>query len=114
ARTAGRDRTVVADKLAGEGGEDRREGDRPWPLRNLPDGRGRRAARAVQPPPRTDREAAAARPSPMLTLEGCNGGPPAVELRLGGVLGVPEEILSNGVDAGCAGWRPSRSSLCDG
>src|SRR6266403_1362778 len=37
---AGRDRAVVPDHAAGEGGEDRRQGRRPRPLPRLPDGRG--------------------------------------------------------------------------
>src|SRR5438094_6610034 len=76
ASPAGRGRSVVADQPAGEGGEDRGQGDRPRPLRDLPDGGGGGAARAVQPHPLPDRAAAAARPGPMLTLEGDNGGPP--------------------------------------
>src|SRR5439155_26141292 len=87
---AGRDRAVVADEPAGEGGEDRREGDRPRPARDLPDGGGGGAARAVRPHPRPDREAASARSGPMLILEGCNGGPPGVEVRPECVLGVPQ------------------------
>src|SRR5262249_46223469 len=74
ASPAGGGRSLVADESAGEGGEDRREGDLTRPLPGLPDGGGSGAARGVRPPPRPDREAAAARPGPMLTLEGGNGG----------------------------------------
>jgi DDE family transposase len=87
ARTAGRGRAVVADEPAGKGGEDRREGDRPRPLRDLPDGGGGGAARAVRPHLGADRKATSARPSPMLTLEGCNARQPGVELRPECVLG---------------------------
>jgi len=38
ASPAGRGRSVVADQPAGEGGEDRGQGDRQRPLRDLPDG----------------------------------------------------------------------------
>ncbi len=41
---------------------------------DLPDGGGRGATRAVRPHPGPDREAAAARPGPMLTLEGATEG----------------------------------------
>src|SRR5262249_28986916 len=87
ARTAGRGRAAVADEPAGKGDEDRREGDRPRPLRDLPDGGGGGAARAVRPHLGADRKASSARPSPMLTLEGCNGRQPGVELRPECVLG---------------------------
>jgi hypothetical protein len=53
-RPAGGDGKLVADHHAREGGEDRREGDRPRPLRRLADGRGRRAARPVPAHPRHD------------------------------------------------------------
>jgi hypothetical protein len=66
------------------------KGDRPRPLRDLPDGGGGGAERAVRPHLGADREAAAARPGPMLTLEGCNGRRPEVELRPECVLGVPQ------------------------
>jgi Transposase DDE domain group 1 len=52
---AGRGRAVVADQPAGEGGEDRRQGDRAWPLPRLPDGRGRRAPGAVSRHPQSHR-----------------------------------------------------------
>src|SRR5947199_3207805 len=55
---AERDRTLVPDHAAGEGGQDRREGDRPRPLRDLPDGGGGGAAGAVRSPPGADRKAA--------------------------------------------------------
>jgi Transposase DDE domain group 1 len=62
----------------------------PRPLHDLPDGRGRRATGAVRPHLGADREAAATRAGPMLTLEGCPGGPPGVELRPECVLGGPQ------------------------
>src|SRR4030095_574719 len=77
----GRDRAVVPDHAAGEGRQDRGEGDLARPLPRLPDGGGGGAARAVRPPPRAEREPAPASPAPMLTLEGWDGGPPGVELR---------------------------------
>src|SRR5450756_239710 len=40
---AGGDQAVVADQPAGKTREDRRQGRAPWPLRHLPDGRGRGA-----------------------------------------------------------------------
>jgi Transposase DDE domain group 1 len=86
----GRGRTVVADHATGEGREDRRESDRPRPIRDLPDGGGGGVARAVRPHLGADREAAAARPGPMLTLEGCNGRQQGVERRPACVLGVPQ------------------------
>jgi len=43
AGSAGGDQAVVADEPAGESRQDRRQGRAPWPLRHLPDGRGRRA-----------------------------------------------------------------------
>jgi hypothetical protein len=49
ARPARRGRTLVADHATGEGREDRREGDRPRPIRDLPDGGGGGPARAVRP-----------------------------------------------------------------
>src|SRR5262245_25334846 len=67
---AGRDRAVVSEHAAREGGEDRREGDRARPLPRLPDGGSRRAARAVRPPPRPNRQAAAPRRGAMLTRPG--------------------------------------------
>src|SRR5262249_52280979 len=74
----------------GEGGEDRREGDRPRSLRDLPNGGSRRAVPAVRPHPGADRKATSARPRPMLTLEGGNarqlGGRAAPEC----VLGLPQ------------------------
>src|SRR4029077_14996528 len=80
----------AADQLAREGGEDRREGDLARPLPRLPDGGGGGAARAGRPHLGADRKATSARPSPMLTLEGCNGRRPEVELRPECVLGVPQ------------------------
>ena len=41
---------MVTDEPAGEADQDRREGRQPWPLRDVPDGRGRRAASHVQGP----------------------------------------------------------------
>src|SRR5947207_12159100 len=70
----GRDRGVVADQPAGEGRQDRGEGDLAWPLPRLPDGRGGGAARAVRPPPRPDRQVTSAGPGPMLTREGATEG----------------------------------------
>src|SRR5262249_36567242 len=78
---------VVADQPAGEGGEDRGEGGFTRPLPGLPDGGGGGAARAVRPHLGADRKASSARPSPMPTLEGCNGRQPGVELRSECVLG---------------------------
>src|ERR1019366_2590629 len=45
--SAGGDQAVVADQPAGETREDRRQGRAPWPLRYLPDGRGRDAEEIV-------------------------------------------------------------------
>ena len=55
---------------ARQGGEDRREGHRPRPLRRLPDGRGRGAARPVPPHPRHDRRSATTGTGAMLTTRG--------------------------------------------
>jgi hypothetical protein len=41
-------RAMVTDEPAGEADQDWREGSQPWPLRDVPDGRGRRVAAHVQ------------------------------------------------------------------
>src|SRR5262249_41355121 len=41
AGNAGADQGLVTDELEGEAHQDRREDGEPWPLRRLPDGRGR-------------------------------------------------------------------------
>src|SRR5450830_1007960 len=41
--SAGGSQALVVDQPAGKTGEDRRQGRAPWPLRHLPDGRGRGA-----------------------------------------------------------------------
>src|SRR5665809_71413 len=46
---------VVADEPAGKTREDRRQGRAPWPLRHLPDGRGRGAEGIVPGNPAADR-----------------------------------------------------------
>jgi hypothetical protein len=46
-----------------------------------PNGGGGGSAGAIRSPPRPNHEAATTRPSPRLTLEGCNGRRPRVELR---------------------------------
>src|SRR5450756_1197930 len=46
---------VVADQPAGKTREDRRQGRAPWPLRHLPDGRGRGAEGIVPEDSATDR-----------------------------------------------------------
>src|SRR2546425_5015150 len=61
---------MVADHLAGEGGEDRREGGDARALPRLPDGRGGGAASLVPGHPHAIRGAAAACRSTMLTREG--------------------------------------------
>ena len=43
AGSAGGGQAVVADEPEGEARQDRRQGRAPWPLRHLPDGRGRGA-----------------------------------------------------------------------
>src|SRR6185436_9024051 len=48
------------DQPAREAGQDRCEGGQPWALRNIPDGRGRGAARDVRRHPGADRPAAGA------------------------------------------------------
>src|SRR5262249_47918192 len=88
---AGRGCAVVADEPAGEGGEDRREGDLARPLPRLPDGGGGGAARAVRAHPRPDRKATSTRARPMLTLaRGSRGQWKAAGVELGPacVLGV--------------------------
>src|SRR5262249_51279182 len=107
ARTAGRGRAAVADEPAGKGDEDRREGDRPRPLRDLPDGGGGGAARAVRPHLGADRKASSARPSPMLTLEGRNGRQPGVELRPECVLGCRSQAERRS-EVSRTPWRASR------
>src|SRR6516162_10183494 len=57
------DGVVVPDQPAREADQDRREGHQPWPLRDLPNGRGRSLAADVRRHPVADRPAAgAARP----------------------------------------------------
>src|SRR5580692_6165239 len=51
---------VVADQPAREVNQDRREGRQPWPLRHLPDGRGRGATTDVPGNPVADRPVAGA------------------------------------------------------
>jgi len=66
---SGRDRAVVPDHVAGEGGEDRGEGHRSRPLPRLPDARGSPSG-AVRAPPRPDGQAAPARRGAMVTRAG--------------------------------------------
>ena len=56
--SAGGGQAVVADEPAGEARQDRRQGRAPWPLRHLPDGRGRGAERIVPGNPAADRRTA--------------------------------------------------------
>jgi hypothetical protein len=49
---------VLADQPAREANQDRREGRQPWPLRHLPDGRGRGATTDVPGTPVADRPVA--------------------------------------------------------
>src|SRR5215208_821593 len=67
---AGRDRAVVADHPARDGGEDWREGHRSRPLHGIPDGRGGGAARPIQAHPGDDRRTATKADSAMLRLAG--------------------------------------------
>ena len=60
--------TLVADHDPGETGQDRGQGRRSWPLRRLPDGRGRRASRSVPGHPTTDRPTSKTNPG-----DGLNG-----------------------------------------
>ncbi len=48
------DCALVADHAAGEADQDRRENDPPWPLRHVPDGRGRGVAANVRSDPGAD------------------------------------------------------------
>jgi hypothetical protein len=66
----GRDRGLVADEPAREGGEDRRQGHLAWPLPRLPDGGGGSAPGAVPGHPQSDRWVASTRRGAMLTREG--------------------------------------------
>ena len=102
-------RAMVADQPAGEGGEDRREGDRPRSLRDLPNGGSRRAVPAVRPHPGADRKATSARPRPMLTLEGGNARQPEVEPRPECVLRLPQSGPDGARRRPGAPWRASRS-----
>jgi hypothetical protein len=51
---------VVADQLAREADQDRRQGGQPWPLRDVPSGRGRSSAADVRGYPDADCPAAGA------------------------------------------------------
>jgi hypothetical protein len=53
-------RAMVADQPQGEADQDRREGRQPWPLRHLPDGRGRDIATDVRRNSVADRPTASA------------------------------------------------------
>jgi hypothetical protein len=70
----GRHQEVRGNRRRSVGMEPERcPGSRPWALSRLPNGGGGRAARAVRLHLRPNREAAAARPGPMLTLTGARG-----------------------------------------
>ena len=58
AGSAGGGQAVVADELQGKARQDRRQGRAPWPLRHLPDGRGRGAEEIVPGNPAADRRTA--------------------------------------------------------
>ena len=53
------DQRLVADEPEGEAHQDRREGRQAWPLRRLPDGRGRHSEKLVRRYPAVDRGTAA-------------------------------------------------------
>ncbi len=55
AGSAGGSQAMVADEPAGKAREDRRQDRAPWPLRHLPDGRGRGAEGIVPANPAADR-----------------------------------------------------------
>ena len=57
---AGADQGLVADDPEREAHQNRREGRPPWPLRRIPDGRGRHPAKSVCRHPAADRGTAAA------------------------------------------------------
>ncbi len=61
---------MVADHAMGEGGEDRREGDRACPLHRHPDGRSGSAARSVPRPAGTNRPPPATASLAVLTATG--------------------------------------------
>src|SRR5260370_7727586 len=58
AGSTGGGQAVVANEPAGEAHQNRRQGRAPWPLRDLPDGRGRAAEGIVPGNPAADRWAA--------------------------------------------------------
>ena len=60
---------LAADHDQGEAGQDRGEGRRPWPLRHVPDGGGRRASRPVAEHSAADRQVATT-----ILGDGLNGG----------------------------------------
>jgi hypothetical protein len=59
-RDAGPDQGLVADDPEREAHQNWRDGRQPWPLRRIPDGRGRHPAKTVCRHPAADRGTAAA------------------------------------------------------
>ena len=57
---AGPDQGLIDDDSQGEIHQDRREGRKSWPLRRLPDGRGRHSQKLVRRPPPAHRGVATA------------------------------------------------------
>src|SRR6202011_5491443 len=74
---------VVADQPAGQTDQDRREGGEPWPLCDVPDGRGRGAATDVRRNPVADRAAAGTARTSMKGNPRQMRQPATAEVRLG-------------------------------